>query len=77
MSQTGSQSSSNSAPSKRSNGAQSTGAASHRIAAPSVSEEAIARRAYQKFIARGSSHGSAEEDWAAAERELIAEARGE
>jgi hypothetical protein len=47
------------------------------MAAPSVSEEAIARRAYQKFIARGSSHGSAEEDWAAAERELIAEARGE
>lgn len=75
MSQVGTQSPSNS--SKRSNGVPPTGAASQRTAMPSISEEAIAKRAYQKFVARGNSNGSAEEDWVAAERELIAEARGE
>jgi hypothetical protein len=42
----------------------------------SVSVEAIAQRAYEKFVARGGAHGSDQEDWAAAERELIAESRG-
>jgi hypothetical protein len=41
----------------------------------SVSSEAIAKRAYEKFVARGGAHGSDQEDWAAAERELIAESR--
>lgn len=77
MSQVGSQSPSTSVPSRRPNGAPATAAGSPRTAAPSISEEAIAKRAYQKFIARGSAHGSAEEDWVAAERELTAETRGE
>jgi Protein of unknown function (DUF2934) len=42
----------------------------------SVSSEAIAKRAYEKYVARGGAHGSDQEDWAAAERELIAESRG-
>ena len=41
-----------------------------------VSSEAIAKRAYEKFVARGGAHGSDQEDWAAAERELMAESRG-
>lgn len=39
----------------------------------SVSSDAIARRAYEKYVARGGAHGSDQEDWADAERELIAE----
>lgn len=35
-----------------------------------VSREAIARRAYEKFLARASAHGSDREDWLEAEREL-------
>jgi len=42
----------------------------------SISSEAIAQRAYEKYLARGGAHGSDREDWAAAERELIAESRG-
>ena len=42
----------------------------------SVSSEEIAKRAYEKFVARGGAHGSDQEDWAAAERELMAESRG-
>jgi hypothetical protein len=34
------------------------------------SEEQIARRAYEIFLARGANHGSAEQDWFQAEREL-------
>ncbi len=41
-----------------------------------VSDEAIARRAYEKFLARGCTHGSDREDWAEASRELLAEAFG-
>jgi hypothetical protein len=41
-----------------------------------VSSDAIARRAYEKYVARGGAHGSDQEDWAAAERELMAESRG-
>ena len=41
-----------------------------------VANEAIAKRAYEKFVARGSAHGGDEEDWAHARAELIAEAGG-
>ena len=43
-------------------------------AAPSISAEAVAGRAYEKFVARGCSHGCDREDWLAAEQELVAEA---
>lgn len=33
-------------------------------------QEQIARRAYELFVARGGVHGHAEEDWVQAEREL-------
>jgi hypothetical protein len=36
-----------------------------------VSAEAIRRRAYSLFEARGSEHGRDVEDWLAAERELL------
>ena len=36
--------------------------------------DAIAKRAYEKFMARGCAHGLDREDWAAAELELNAEA---
>ncbi|HZL20846.1 MAG TPA: DUF2934 domain-containing protein [Polyangia bacterium] len=42
----------------------------------SVSSDAIAKRAYEKYVARGGAHGSDQEDWVEAERELIAERRG-
>ena len=42
----------------------------------STSSDAIAKRAYEKYVARGGAHGSDQEDWAEAERELIAESRG-
>ena len=38
----------------------------------SVSAERIAARAYEKFVARGRTHGGDREDWVAAERELTA-----
>jgi hypothetical protein len=41
-----------------------------------VTDDAIARRAYEKFVARGSAHGRDEEDWATAKAELTAETRG-
>jgi len=41
-----------------------------------VADDAVAARAYEKFVARGSAHGRDEEDWATAKSELIAEARG-
>jgi len=41
-----------------------------------VADSAIATRAYQKFVARGSAHGYDQEDWAAAKRELVVEALG-
>ena len=47
-----------------------------RAQAESVEDTAIATRAYEKFAARGYAHGRDEEDWAAAKRELIAEAFG-
>jgi Protein of unknown function (DUF2934) len=41
-----------------------------------VADDAIATRAYEKFVARGGAHGRDAEDWAAAKMELIAEALG-
>lgn len=35
-----------------------------------ISQEEIARRAYEFFLARGSVHGSDQEDWFQAEQEL-------
>ena len=39
-----------------------------------ITDQAVAKRAYAKFLARGSVHGYHREDWADANRELIAEA---
>ncbi|AGC43584.1 hypothetical protein MYSTI_02262 [Myxococcus stipitatus DSM 14675] len=64
--------------------ARSSGSHSHPRAAPQSSEQApephgsrnvitheqISRRAYEIFMARGGLHGSHEQDWAQAEREL-------
>jgi Protein of unknown function (DUF2934) len=36
-------------------------------------EEEIARRAYEKFLARGGEHGLDRQDWDEASRELVAE----
>jgi hypothetical protein len=41
--------------------------------APEVSDEAIAKRAYDKFVARGSVDGCHLEDWTQARNELLAE----
>jgi hypothetical protein len=41
-----------------------------------VADDAVATRAYEKFVARGSAHGGNEQDWAEAKAELLAEARG-
>jgi hypothetical protein len=43
----------------------------------SVSDEAIATRAYEKFVARGCVHGFDREDWAIAKNELMAETYAE
>ncbi len=40
---------------------------------PEISSEAISRRAYEKFLARGCQHGDDLKDWFKAERELKAE----
>jgi len=39
------------------------------------SREAIARRAYEIYVSRGPHEGSAEQDWAQAEKELTATAK--
>ena len=41
-----------------------------------VADSAIATRAYEKYVARGSAHGYDQEDWDAAKGELIVEALG-
>jgi hypothetical protein len=48
-------------------------AISQRVYADHVSNEAVARRAYEKFMARGQVHGLDREDWTEAREELIAE----
>ena len=39
-----------------------------------ITPEAIAQRAYEKFLARGGNHGDDQRDWFEAERELNQEA---
>ncbi len=38
-----------------------------------IPHELVARRAYEKFLERGGSHGRHAQDWLAAERELRSE----
>jgi Protein of unknown function (DUF2934) len=47
-----------------------------RIDVKSASDEDIAKRAYEKYEARGRAHGFDLEDWTAASHELIAETFG-
>ena len=47
-----------------------------RRGAETTSDADIAKRAYEKYEARGSAHGFDREDWAAASRELVAETFG-
>jgi hypothetical protein len=47
-----------------------------RTEAKSASDEAVAKRAYEKYVGRGRADGFDREDWAAASRELMAEALG-
>jgi Protein of unknown function (DUF2934) len=46
------------------------------VQSETVADDAVATRAYEKFVARGRAHGLDEEDWSAAKTELLAEARG-
>ncbi len=72
MSQTSFQSSSKSRSPERST---TVTASKSVVESPPIPAEPIARRAYEKFLARGCQHGFDQEDWLAAEQELIAEAR--
>lgn len=49
---------------------------SHRGSAKAACDADIAKRAYEKYEARGCTHGFDREDWAAASHELIAETFG-
>lgn len=51
-------------------------AAGQRIVLKSASDADIAKRAYEKYEARGCTHGFDREDWAAASHELVAETFG-
>ena len=46
------------------------------VQSETVADAAVATRAYEKFVARGSAHGRDQEDWTEAKTELMAEARG-
>jgi len=48
----------------------------HRSNARAACDADIAKRAYEKYEARGCTHGFDREDWAAASHELIAETFG-
>ena len=50
--------------------------AAHRGNPKSACDADIAKRAYEKYEARGRTHGFDREDWAAASHELIAETFG-
>lgn len=43
----------------------------------SVSMDAVAGRAYEKYLSRAGEHGHDQEDWYEAERELLIESKGE
>ncbi|MFU8887450.1 MAG: DUF2934 domain-containing protein [Trueperaceae bacterium] len=44
-----------------------------KAAAPEIPADAIERRAYEKFVARGFAHGADFDDWRRAEEELASE----
>jgi DUF2934 family protein len=44
--------------------------------APEISADAIARRAFEHYCARGSGHGQDLQDWLQAERELLTGEQG-
>lgn len=50
-------------------------AAPRHAGVPTILPEAIARRAYEKFLQRSCAPGGENEDWLAAEQELIVEAQ--
>jgi hypothetical protein len=52
----------------------SSAPSAQRSAVKSASDADIAKRAYEKYEARGRIHGFHEQDWTAASRELITEA---
>jgi hypothetical protein len=47
------------------------------ISAMYITNAAISKRAYEKFLARGSVHGLDKEDWLMANDELVLEAIGQ
>jgi hypothetical protein len=44
-----------------------------KTATPEIPVDAIERRAYEKYVARGHAHGADFDDWRAAEEELVSE----
>ena len=48
----------------------------HVVQSLALTDDAVAARAYEKFVARGRTHGRDVEDWTAARTELLAETRG-
>ncbi len=57
---------------KAGTGKAATGAkAATTASAAAPTHEAIAKRSYELFLARGGEHGHADEDWARAEAELL------
>ena len=46
------------------------------IPTPHISQETIAKRAYEKYVARGCEPGFEQQDWYEAEQELLGEAGG-
>ena len=48
----------------------------HLVHPETMADDAVAKRAYEKFVARGRTHGRPDEDWATAKAELIVEALG-
>jgi hypothetical protein len=59
----------------RSNGALFVSAHVAQDRSEPAAHQAVAVRAYAKFVARGGVHGRDREDWAAARAELLAEGR--
>ena len=74
MAQWGTKSKAGKAPS-RGQGSQTAGAwQESRPGRAAVTPEAIAKRAYEKWLTRGGRHGADQQDWFEAERELWAKA---
>jgi hypothetical protein len=48
----------------------------HHASGFTVTDDAIAKLAYSKFLARGGEHGHDEDDWASAKRDLLIGAGG-